>query len=182
MTAAGLGRHPVGTDTHVSEQDQTGETFTELVIEKKGRRSYDDLVKDSGGVVSRSRMQDYGAPGMPLENPINSATIRGMAIGLRVPEERVWLALGRELGHYKGEGLPRLAKMINPEADLLTRAQERLILDLVDELVTAQKAQKKAGATATDEAADANVRPIRRAARRKTGTEDRGPRGGAKND
>jgi hypothetical protein len=164
----------------MSEQQATGETFTELVTERKTatRRSYDELAKDSGGAVGRSRWQDYGSKSIPLRGAPTTDNIRAIALGLRVPTRRVWLAIGRELDLYEDTGQTRLASRINPEADLLSRHQEDLIAEFVDELVAAQKA--KQGVAAPEN--DTNVRSIRRrAARRTTGTEGRGPRGGAKN-
>lgn len=163
----------------MSGQEQgAGETFTELVIDRKGRRSYDELAKDSGGAVGRSRWQDYGSKAIPLGGAPSRENVAAIAQGLRVPTWRVWLAIGRELGLYADQGQTRLAVRINPEADLLTRAQENLVASLVDELVAAQKVLHASGNGQAEELAA--VSPIRRAARRTTGTESRGPRGGAK--
>jgi len=158
--------------------EDAGETLTLLVMERKGKQSFDDLVHASGGKISRSRWQDYGMPGVYLRGAPDVENIRAIAQALRVPTWRVWLAVGRELELYKDPELPRLALSINPEANLLTRQQENIAVSLVDELVAAQKIL--GGATGSQAEDDTNVRPMRRAARKTTGTEGRGPRGGAK--
>jgi hypothetical protein len=189
-----------------TRKSPTAETFAELVRDRKGNRSYSELVADAGHQIKVSRWQDYGS-GRPLGGAPSSENIRAIALGLRVPEERVWLALGRTLGHYKGEGRTRLQQDLNPESDILTRSQENAVREFVDELVAARKAAlglsqaEELGAAvkraqkAEAQAAKALERvaeleseleqrltqptPLRRAARRTTGTEGRGPRGGA---
>lgn len=150
----------------------------ELIHARKGRLTYGDLAAKGGGPVE-SRWQQLGSASAMKSSP-SLDNIKGIAEGLRIPEAIVWDAVGRSIG----VSIPA-RDASSPHSDLwvrmptgtekLTETQIDLLVALVEEFLhqldlIAELNGTKPGST---------VRRLK-AARRTTGTESRGPRGGTR--
>lgn len=98
-------------------------TLPQLILTKKGERTYAKIAEDCGGTPTKRRLNSI------VLRPMNAfpdiATIRGLAIGLRVSVTDVLLASARSLGLNVSEGNPG-ALVIEGGGYLPVSAQEAL--------------------------------------------------------
>ncbi|MHA7144221.1 hypothetical protein ACX80U_05835 [Arthrobacter sp. TmT3-37] len=74
----------------------SGETLRNLILDRKGSRSYERLARDCGGVPKANRLHAMVANG--LNNFPDPATIRGLSRGLNVSITTIVLACARSVG------------------------------------------------------------------------------------
>ena len=155
---------------------ETPETLTSLIQATKGRRSYADLGEESGPGLGKARWTQLGGAHPLLAVP-GFETVKTIARVLRVSERRVWLAIGREGGVDVSGESPLMDRMV-ARTDALTENQVDILIEVIAEWVDLQLSLNELKAAAEEAA----VKPVRhlKAARKTTGTEARGPRGGAK--
>ncbi len=159
--------------------DDEVETLATLIRLFKGRRSYRDLGAEAGEGLGWSRWRQLGDPNFALNTVPKPETVITMSRVLRVPQRRIWLAIGREMGLDVDTGSsPFLARMV-ARTSALSQRQQNLLLELIAEFVDLQVALAEMQEQAAEAAAEKPVRQLR-AARKTTGTESRGPRGGAR--
>lgn len=103
--------------------------LAELIRSTKGRRTYDQISLDCGGVPTSQRIQQI-ANGKPLKTFPDTDTIRALARGLHVGEHTVVAAAAESLGLESGP-TTGLAALLPPSADALTERQVATILQLV---------------------------------------------------
>lgn len=175
----GPGRRPTWNGLQLSSDD-TPETLASLIAAMKGRRSYADLAKESGPGLGEVRWGQLAGTAVALRAVPKFDAIQTIARVLRVSEARVWLAIGREGGLTLDEESPLLSRM-PARTSVLTPKQVDLVLEMTTELVDLQLAvQELQDAPAKTPAKRTAAVTQLRAARKSTGTESRGPRGGAK--
>lgn len=103
--------------------------LTELIAIHKSGRSYEQLAKDCGGVLTSQRLQQIATT--PLKSFPAPATVRGLAIGLRISESVVVLAIAESLGLDVGRALPRLVELLPASASLLSDRQAAAIAEVI---------------------------------------------------
>lgn len=79
-----------------------GETLRDLILDRKGTRSYERLARDCGGVPKANRLHAMVANGM--NNFPDPDTIRGLSRGLNVSVTSIVLACARSVGLPVSEG------------------------------------------------------------------------------
>lgn len=114
-------------------------TLAELILTKKGQRTYAKLSADCGGAPTDSRLNSLVL--RSVKTFPDSDTIRGLAIGLNVPVADVILASARSLGLVVGVTEPGTLSL--PGAAHLPASAQAAIVEVARELM---KIQQTAGA------------------------------------
>lgn len=76
----------------------SGPNLAELILDRKGGRSFERLSEDCGGVPAGRRLQQMANGARPMKNFPDPETITAMARGLGVSTTEVVLASARSLG------------------------------------------------------------------------------------
>lgn len=76
----------------------TGPTLAELILDRKGGRSFERLSEDCGGAPAGRRLQQLTNTARPMKNFPDPESITAMARGLGVSTTEVVLASARSLG------------------------------------------------------------------------------------
>lgn len=103
--------------------------LNELIATHKSGRSYEELAKACGGVLTSQRLQQI-ATTTPKAFP-NAATIRGLARGLRVPESVVVLSIAESLGLDVARAVPRLVELLPASANEISERQAAAIAEVI---------------------------------------------------
>lgn len=125
----------------------TGLTLKELVLDRKGDRSYEVLARDCGGRPTSKRLQQI-ATSPAQKNFLDPDTIRGLAHGLGVSVTQVVLASARSCGLDVRDSGDGDALVIGSAGDL-TAEQRALILSLARELTRPRQAAAPLTAVST---------------------------------
>lgn len=112
-------------------QHHTGPTLAELIIERKGERSYGRLAEDCGNYPTRKRLQQLVAK--PLHNFPDPDTIKGLGIGLGASVTEVTLACARSTGLSVAGSDP--SELCIAGAGELPPASQELLLSLARDLL-----------------------------------------------
>jgi len=145
----------------------------ELIQERKGRLSFQDLVDRSpDGKPGYSRWQQLATNVPPMQRAPEPDLCLAIADALRVPIAVVWDAIGRSVG------LP-LARPSSQLVDWMPQGTEHLNPAAVDAIHTLVRELVGAEQRVVEEMRAAPVRPLR-AAQKATGTQDKGARGSAR--
>lgn len=110
-------------------------TLPELILAKKGDRTYSKIADDCGGIPTKRRLNSL------VLRPMNAFpdvdTIRGLALGLGVSVTDVLLASARSLGLSVGFGDPGTVSI--PGAGHLPETSQRVLGDMARELLKMQQ-------------------------------------------
>lgn len=104
--------------------ESTQPNLAQLILTKKGDRTYAKLARDCGGAPTDRRLN--GMVMRPISQFPDIETMRGLAIGLRVDVSEVVLAASRSLGLQIGGSNPG-ALIVHGAGHLPDSAQEALI-------------------------------------------------------
>ena len=110
-------------------------TLAELILQRKGGRSFERLSEDCGGVPAGRRLQQLSTPSRPMKNFLDPETITGMARGLGVSEKDIVLASARSLGIRMDAGGPDA--LVIPDAGRLPEAAQIALMDMARVLIAA---------------------------------------------
>lgn len=115
--------------------EPTQMALPELILAKKGDRTYNKLSEDCGGLPTDRRLNSL------VLRPMNAFpdvdTIRGLALGLGVSVTDVLLASARSLGLSVGFGDPSTISI--PGAGHLPESSQRVLGDMARELLKMQQ-------------------------------------------
>lgn len=103
----------------------SGQTLQAMILERKGRRSYDRLSKDCDGMPKANQLQKMATAGMN-EFP-SAATIRGLSRGLNVSVSQVVMAAARTVGLPVSDGGEPDELVLQGAGALPPEAQELLV-------------------------------------------------------
>lgn len=103
--------------------------LTELIAAHKSGRSYEELARDCGGVLTSQRLQQI-ATTVPKAFP-SADTIRGLARGLRISESVVVLAVAESLGLDVSRAIPRLVELLPASALTITDRQAAALAEVI---------------------------------------------------
>jgi hypothetical protein len=120
-------------------------TIAELIAATKGDRSYNDLERDSGNLVSGKRWQQIGAGQPGVKTYPDPESIPGMAKALRVSQEAIVDAYSKALGIEIGTP-SQLIMMMPPGTEDLTTDSVRILREIIARFIDADRA----AAPATD--------------------------------
>lgn len=84
----------------------TEPNLAELILQRKGGRTFDRLAEDCGGQPAGRRLQQLSSPNRPMKNFPDPESIAAMARGLGVSTTEVILASARSLGIKVAAGDP----------------------------------------------------------------------------
>lgn len=101
----------------------------ELIAIHKSGRSYEELARDCGDVLTSQRLQQI-ATTAPKAFP-SADTIRGLARGLRVSESVVVLAVAESLGLDVARAVPRLVELLPASASSISDRQAAAIAEVI---------------------------------------------------
>lgn len=110
-------------------------TLAELILAKKGDRSYAKISRDCGHVPTDRRIQSMATSEIKAFPDVD--TIRGLAIGLRVNESDVLLASARSLGLTVATSDP--GSLILPGAGHLPDSAKEVLSEVAGELLKMQQ-------------------------------------------
>lgn len=82
----------------MSRMNPQGPTLAQLILDRKGGRSFERLSEDCGGTPAGRRLQQLASESRPMKNFPDPDTIAAMARGLGVSTTEVVLASARSLG------------------------------------------------------------------------------------
>jgi hypothetical protein len=102
-----------------------GPTLADLILDRKGGRSFEKLAEDCGGTPAGRRLQQLANGNRPMKNFPDPETITAMARGLGVSTTEVVLASARSLG-VTVAGTDATALVIADGGTLPPAAQEAL--------------------------------------------------------
>lgn len=100
-----------------------------LIIERKGRRSYEDLAKAAGGKPTAARLQQIATS--PMRSFPDPGTLRALHRALRVPLRAVVEAAATSCGLDLGDSRSRLETWLPGDLDRLTPVQVDAVLAVV---------------------------------------------------
>lgn len=109
--------------------DQTN--ISNLILNLKGDRTYDQLSADCGGIPTAGRIQQMATRPQKVFPAPDS--LRGLSRGLRVSPMVVLSAFATSLG-LGGDEPSKLASLLPPEANQLTDGQVAAILHLIQQM------------------------------------------------
>lgn len=108
-------------------------TLGELITSCKGRRTYDQLSRDCGGVPTPGRIQQLATKDQNrFPDP---DTITGLARGLRVNASAVVDACAASLGIVSEDASPKLARLMPADTAALTDGQVSAVLAVIQTFV-----------------------------------------------
>lgn len=107
--------------------------------------SLSDMEKLSGGAISRGRIGQILTSGI-VDTP-TTVGLFALAKAGRLPVTEVFMAAGRSIGVPVDEPRPRVVRMIGPEADVLTTADIRQLLQYLQLLIDNRVRQTDAADT-----------------------------------
>lgn len=101
-----------------------------LVLNRKGDRSYERLARDTGGALSSKRLQQLATT--PMRNFPDPGTIKGLAKGLHTTNKEVLIACAESMGiEVAGEESTSLEL---PGARTLPASSQELLLAMSEEM------------------------------------------------
>lgn len=106
----------------------------QLLLERKGGRSYDRLSEDCGGIPTDKRLNQIAKHG--IKNFPDAATIEGLSTGLNVSVTSVVLSAARSLGLKVGVTDPDSLTIAG--VSKLPSSAQNLIVTLAQEMVSLQ--------------------------------------------
>lgn len=104
----------------------------DLILERKGDRSYEDISRDSGGYPLKARIQQLGGNRAPRTFP-EADTLIGLARGLSVPVSEIVMAAARSLGMPIPPGDPNTLMIAG--AGALSDGAKNILFGLARELM-----------------------------------------------
>lgn len=104
----------------------SGPTLAQLILERKGDRSYGRLAEDCGDFPTRKRLQQLAS--IRLTNFPDPDTIRGLVLGLGASATEITLASARSVGLPVASPNDPGTLAIAGAADLPQHAQDVLLL------------------------------------------------------
>lgn len=113
----------------LSDSEGNRMNLNELIAAHKSGRSYEELARDCGGVMTSQRLQQI-ATTAPKAFP-SADTLRGLAKGLRVSESVVVLAVAESLGLDVSRAVPRLVELLPATALTITDRQSAAIAEVI---------------------------------------------------
>ena len=113
----------------------TPPNLAQLILAKKGDRSYAKLARDCGGAPTDRRLNSLVL--RPMNQFPDIDTMRGLAIGLRVDVSEVVLAAARSLGLQIAESNP--GSLIVPGAGHLPGSAQETLISMAAELMKLQR-------------------------------------------
>lgn len=119
--------------------DPSQMNLAQLILAKKGDRTYSKISEDCGGLPTQRRLNSLVLKPMIAFPDVE--TLRGLSIGLGVSMTDVLLASGRSLGLTVGLGDPGTISI--PGAGQLPETSKRVLVDMARELL---KMQQQTGA------------------------------------
>jgi hypothetical protein len=132
----------------------------ELIAAHKRGRSYEQLARDCGGVVTSQRLQQLGTT--KLKAFPTTEVLKGMARGLGASEAAVVLAVAESLGLDVTRAAPRLMELLPATASTMTERQASAVAEVIRSF-TEQKAGE--GNLNRDAASDVKLNRPRQEAR-----------------
>lgn len=117
----------------------TGPLLSELILERKGSRSFANLARDCEGVLTAKRWQQLATSAFK-EFPTPQVFL-GMSLALSVPVDDLVLAAGREVGLPIRRGQDPSVLMVAGAGNLPPEAQE-LVLQFARDLQRAHDARR----------------------------------------
>lgn len=115
--------------------ENTQLNLAQLILTKKGDRSYAKLARDCGGSPTDRRLNSMVV--RPISQFPDIDTMRGLAIGLRVDVSEVVLAAARSLGLQIAETSP--GALIVPGAGHLPDSAQEALMAMATELMKLQR-------------------------------------------
>lgn len=112
----------------------------ELILNRKGTRSFDDLSKACGGSPTGKRLHQLVS--RPMKNFPDPDTIKGLARGLNVSQTEVLLAAARSLGLRVTEADDTV--LVLQEAGTLPQDRQELLMSISRALIEGNEAQQRA--------------------------------------
>lgn len=106
----------------------------QLIIDRKGGRTFDRLAEDCGGVPTAKRLVQITKHG--IKNFPDAATIEGLSVGLNVSVTSVVMSAGRSVGLRVGVTEPDSITV--PGVSKLPSTARNLIVSLAQEMVALQ--------------------------------------------
>lgn len=106
-----------------------------LIAVRKGDRSYQRIAEDSGGAITRNRVQQLATEPRQKQFP-SPETIRGLARALGATETEVVAAAARSVGIDVRYGIDPRALVIGRAGELPARARDAIVA-IAHELLTA---------------------------------------------
>lgn len=114
----------------------TAPNLANLILQRKGGRSFERLADDCGGAPAGRRLQQM-ANGQPMRNFPDPETITAMARGLGVSPKDIIMASARSLGILVDATGPEA--LVIPDARSLPESAQLAIMDMARELITAYR-------------------------------------------
>lgn len=102
-----------------------------LIIERKGRRSYEDLARAAGGNPTAARLQQIATNPAPMRSFPSLDTLRALHRALRVPLRTVVEAAAESCGLDISGPRSRLEQWLPGDLDRLTPAQVDAVLAVI---------------------------------------------------
>lgn len=115
----------------------TAPTLANLILQRKGGRSFERLSEDCGGMPAGRRLQQMTNASRPMRNFPDPETITAIARGLGVSTKDVILASARSLD-IKVDAAEAEALVI-PDARSLPASAQLAIMDMARELLAAYR-------------------------------------------
>lgn len=115
----------------------TAPTLANLILQRKGGRSFDRLAEDCGGAPAGRRLQQM-ANGKPMRNFPDPETVTALARGLGVPAKDIIMASARSLGITVDAADP--GDLVIPDARALPESAQLALMGMARELLAAYRA------------------------------------------
>jgi hypothetical protein len=124
----------------MEQSDPREPLLADLINDRKGTRSFSDLAKDSGGLLTRGRFQQLATVRRQNQFP-TPETLRGVVLATNLPMREVVLAAARSVGLSVPPEDPTLLTIAG--AGALPSDQKELLLNLARDLIRANQAGRR---------------------------------------
>jgi hypothetical protein len=125
----------------MEDTDPREPLLADLINDRKGTRSFEDMAKDTGGAVTRGRFQQLATVRQQSQFP-TPATLRGVVAATNLPMREVVLAAARSVGLQVPPDDPTVLAIAG--AGSLPADQKELLLNLARDLIRANQAGRRA--------------------------------------